>query len=182
MISRLVPTSCVRACTAAPTEISFNYSDDPEQAYAAEVEFITRKEWIAELQVLVTSVKEVNDMSEEAITENSSAGIAKAKLNAVYPDLDDESISSSTVTSLAKEPCVAQFLGTVQKLQATSALELHRQLQGFVNSKEKGTHKETELWPLIRVIRIYTKSSALSTGAVIVDLVSQLRTPAKKHV
>lgn len=27
-----------------------------------------------------------------------------------------------------------------------------------------------EFWPLIKVVRIYTKAEALSTGAVIVDL------------
>jgi hypothetical protein len=38
------------------------------------------------------------------------------------------------------------------------------------DSKKKKEKRETEWWPLIRVVRIYTKADALSTGAVIVDL------------
>jgi hypothetical protein len=45
-----------------------------------------------------------------------------------------------------------------------------------VDSKEKSTNdnkkqgREIEYWPLIKVVKIYTKSDALSTGAVVVDL------------
>jgi hypothetical protein len=51
---------------------------------------------------------------------------------------------------------------------------MYRQLQNYVDSKEKtaATGQTMEYWPLIKVVRIYTKAAALSTGAVIVDLVS----------
>jgi hypothetical protein len=38
------------------------------------------------------------------------------------------------------------------------------------DSKKKKEKKQMEFWPLIKVVRIYTKAEALSTGAVIVDL------------
>lgn len=47
---RLVPTNCMRACTAVVTEISYNKEDgDP---YRASIEFITVEEWEKELRVL----------------------------------------------------------------------------------------------------------------------------------
>lgn len=47
---RLVPTNCMRACTAVVTEISYNHeTDDP---YRASIEFITAAEWEKELRVL----------------------------------------------------------------------------------------------------------------------------------
>lgn len=47
---RLVPTNCMRACTAVVTEISYNgENDDP---YRASIEFITAAEWEKELKVL----------------------------------------------------------------------------------------------------------------------------------
>lgn len=47
---RLVPTNCMRACTAVVTEISYNKeNDDP---YRASIEFISPAEWEKELRVL----------------------------------------------------------------------------------------------------------------------------------
>jgi hypothetical protein len=39
---RVVPTSCMRACTAVVTEISWNESDKPSEKYRAEIEFISK--------------------------------------------------------------------------------------------------------------------------------------------
>lgn len=39
---RLVPTSCMRACTAVVTEMSYNTSKDPNKKYHAEIEFVSR--------------------------------------------------------------------------------------------------------------------------------------------
>lgn len=41
----LLPTNCMRACTAVPTEISYNDVEYPSARYRAEVEFNTAEEW-----------------------------------------------------------------------------------------------------------------------------------------
>ena len=41
---RLVPTNCMRACTAVVTEISYNDSKNDFQRYRAEIEFIKPEE------------------------------------------------------------------------------------------------------------------------------------------
>ncbi|USW48465.1 Putative P-loop containing nucleoside triphosphate hydrolase, dynamin [Septoria linicola] len=53
---RLVPTNCMRACTAVVTELSYNYSNIDTAKYRAEIEFIKPEEWRKELNVLFQEV------------------------------------------------------------------------------------------------------------------------------
>lgn len=168
---RLLATNCMRACTASPTEISYNYSDDPNELYRAEVEFITSAEWLKELQDLYSDLLDGNgEVSRESSNEDSEAGIAYAKIKAVYPRLVKETMPRHDPVELVNQPSVRSVLGTTRKLQATTASSLYRQLQSYVDSKEKNTDKTIEYWPLIKVVRIYTKAAVLSTGVCLVDL------------
>ena len=73
---------------------------------------------------------------------------------------------------------VSTILGSMRDIKENDPLIFYKKLQHYVDSKEKSTGskdkekkkegKEMEFWPLIRVVRIYVKSSALATGAVIV--------------
>ncbi|KAG7287089.1 hypothetical protein NEMBOFW57_006592 [Staphylotrichum longicolle] len=168
---RLLPTNCMRACTASPTEISYNHSDDPDELYRAEVEFITVDDWVKDLRALYSDLLDGNgEVSRECTNQDSDAGVAYAKIKAVYPKMTREMIASATPDALASQTAVRQVLGNVRKLRATTAASLYRQLQEYVDSKEKNTEKRMEFWPLIKVVRIYTKASALATGACLVDL------------
>ncbi|KAL8769219.1 MAG: hypothetical protein Q9209_004720 [Squamulea sp. 1 TL-2023] len=173
---RLVPTNCMRACTAVVTEISYNYEEQP---YCAEIEFITAEDWAKELKVLFQDLLDGDgNVSRECTNEDSDAGVAYAKIKAVYPQKTKEDISHSTIDRLLQE--VVHILGTRRNIKEMDSLMFYKKLQSFVDSKEKTTGKkdkdgkkpkrERELWPLIRVVRLYVKSPALATGAVIVDL------------
>lgn len=178
---RLLPTNCLRACTASPTEISFNYSDDPEELYRAEIEFISIEEWVRELHVLFSDLLDSNgQISREATNTDSDAGVAYAKVRAVYPQKTREMLAQANPENLANEPAVRDILGTTKLLKNATAKELYQRMQHYVDSKEKSTGPvdnrkrvgvPMEYWPLIKVVRIFTKAHALSTGAVIVDLV-----------
>ncbi|KAK1752155.1 hypothetical protein QBC47DRAFT_306133 [Echria macrotheca] len=168
---RLLPTNCMRACTASPTEISWNFSEDPSELYRAEVEFITADDWTKEVKGLLTDLLDGNgEVSRECTNTDSEAGVAYAKIKAVYPRKTKEMIASSDPDNLASEPAVARVLGTTRTLKARTADSLYRQLQQYVDSKEKNTDKTVEYWPLIKVVRIFTKAAALKTGACLVDL------------
>ncbi|KAK8136375.1 hypothetical protein PG984_004315 [Apiospora sp. TS-2023a] len=174
---RLLPTNCLRACTASPTEISYNYSDDPSELYKAEVEFITHEEWVKELEQLYADLLDPSgEISREASNTDSDAGVAYAKLKAVYPLKTKEMLAQADMGNLAAEPGVRNVLSSTKQLKATTSKDLYRQLQRYIDSKEKLTGDERkknvpmEFWPLIKVVRINTKANALSTGAVIVDL------------
>jgi len=149
---------------------------DPSSLYHAEVEFITSEEWIRELQVLFTDLLDTaGNVSHDCTNTDSDAGVAYAKLTAVYPQKTRDMLGKCDYQNLANEPNVRHILGSTKTLRATSSLDMYRSLQCYVNSQEKDRMKKdrpTEYWPLIKVVRIFTKAKALSTGACIVDLVS----------
>ncbi|GFF68332.1 hypothetical protein IFM62136_07245 [Aspergillus lentulus] len=174
---RLVPTNCMRACTAVVTEISYNSSDDP---YRADIEFITREDWEKELRVLFHDLFDGSgNVSREASNEESEAGVAYAKIKAVYPKFTREMLQNSSVEQLMRHPNVQNVLGSKREIAESDSLRFYKKLQFFVDSKEKTTGekdkdkkpaRDLEFWPLIKVVRLYVKAEALSTGAVIVDL------------
>ncbi|KAI1352363.1 hypothetical protein F5Y01DRAFT_324313 [Xylaria sp. FL0043] len=173
---RLLPTNCLRACTASPTEISFNYSDDPQELYRAEIEFITSQEFVRELQVLFTDLLDGSgQISREATNADTDAGIAYAKVKAIYPQKTRQMLAEANPEDLANEPAVRDILGSTKMLRKRTAKELYRAMQHYVDSKEKSAGAQRadtpmEYWPLIKVVRIFTKANALSAGAVVVDL------------
>ena len=176
---RLVPTNCMRACTAVVTEISYNFEETP---YRAEIEFITVESWKNELNVLFQDLLDGNgSVSRESANEDTEAGVAYAKIKAVYPKLTKEDIAHSSVEKLMKNESVSRLLGSCKSFSSSDGLKFYKDLQYYVDSKEKSTGRgkdkekdkkprEMEFWPLIKVVRLYVKADALSTGAVIVDL------------
>lgn len=163
----------MRACTASATEISYNYSDDPSQLYRAEIEFITAADWSQELNTLLEDLLDGSGhVSSDCTNPETDAGLAYSKIKAVYPQKTRDMIAESTPASLAREPAVRGVLGSVKRLKERTSAALFQGLQHYVDSKEKtaGSEKLMEFWPLIKVVRIYCKASALSTGAVVVDL------------
>lgn len=173
---RLVPTNCMRACTAVVTEISYN---DGEKPYRAQIEFISPADWEKELRTLYQDLLDGDGkVSRDCANEDTDAGIAYAKIKAVYPRKTKEDIANSSIQTMLRE--VSHVLGKSRDIEETDSLVFYKKLQNFVDSKEKSTgnkdkdkkkeRKEMEFWPLIRVVRIYVKSRALATGAVVVDL------------
>ena len=182
----LVPTNCMRACTAVVTEISWNDSMDTSAEYRAEIEFIDRVDWEEELTALMKDFLTGDGAVSRGIYESDSdAGIAWAKFQSVYPKLPRDTLNQYKVSDLMTKTDVLSVLGTTKTIEAAQASIFYQQLQHYVDSREKCNKKgrgndggrtkttkitEMEYWPLIKVVRIYTKSPALSTGAVIVDL------------
>ncbi|KAI7088860.1 hypothetical protein KC356_g3005 [Hortaea werneckii] len=181
---RLVPTNCMRACTAVVTELSYNHSNSETSRYRAEIQFIEPEEWRKELKILFEEVFDENGtITREISNPDSQAGIAYAKIRAVYHRHTKEMLANSTIDSLMRAKSVTDVLGTTRRINEKEPHDFYRRLQNYVDSKEKGTEKldkngnkitnpkrEFEFWPLIKVVKIYTKADALSTGAVIVDL------------
>ncbi|KAK6433370.1 hypothetical protein LTR95_010455 [Oleoguttula sp. CCFEE 5521] len=162
---RLVPTNCMRACTAVVTEISYNHSNAEGARYRAEIEFIRPEDWERELKILF---KEIFDheghILKEAHNPESDAGIAYAKIRAVYHKHTNEMLAKSTVASLMREPTVQSALGTTKRINSAECASFYTRLQHYVDSKEKieldkNGNKKTnpkrhfEYWPLIKVVK-----------------------------
>lgn len=163
----------MRACTAVITEVSWNEIDDPKQAYRAEIEYVSQQDWESELELLFDELLDENkNLSPAWRDANSEAAIALSKVKSVYPELTDDMIVRSSPKDLAQVEAVRSLLGTKQRFSFSSAEALYSELSVRIDSKEKGSRKKTglALWPLIRVVKIYVRSDALSTGVVLVDL------------
>lgn len=162
---RLVPTNCMRACTAVVTEMSYNDSEDPEARYRAEIKFITASDWEKELKILFEELVDGNGgISRECNNQDSEAGVAYAKIRAVYPGKTKEDLANSTVERLMQDVAVRNLLGSSKDFATGDPLHFYKSLQYFVDSKEKTTgdkeknkkNKEKramEYWPLIRVVK-----------------------------
>ncbi|KAL8382357.1 hypothetical protein RB595_006242 [Gaeumannomyces hyphopodioides] len=180
---RLLPTNCLRACTASPTEISYNYSEDPAERYRAEVEFISADSWVEELEILYGDMLDGDGGISNSL--DNEAKIALAKLHAVYPGKTKADLTDCEPEDLACDHSVRDILGTTKSLCGVTAEDLYGKIQVYVDSKEKSRTKKSkgkdvasqpaapvpmEFWPLIKAVRIFTKASALETGTVLVDL------------
>ncbi|ROW14908.1 hypothetical protein VPNG_03302 [Cytospora leucostoma] len=174
--AKLMPVNGYRACSATITEISYNESEIPEEKYRAEVEFISPEDWVSELQLLWGDLVDDNQLSSAYLDANAEAGIAYAKIKAVYPDLTREMIVKSKPEELANRKSVTAVVGKARKFAYSNAGDLYLALQKYLDSKEKGTKGSTTkpqdmaFWPLIKVVRVYCKADCLSSGAVLVDL------------
>lgn len=88
--ARLLPTSGYDACTSVATEVRYNYSSNPAEAYRAEVTFITKNELLNELLILREDVISVHNAgggpTGTSVTDdddNSPADVAWDKIHAV---------------------------------------------------------------------------------------------------
>ena len=173
----MVPTNCTKACTAFPIEISWNYDEDTSSAYRAEIEFISREEWQKELEVLLAEM-----LTEDCIASSGESGepkvetsISWAKFHAVYPPISRRDALRHDPFKLANDADL-ELLGSKQTFAHAEPSTFYRSVQAWAASrgrsigKKDATPTESESWPLIKVVKIYTRSPALSTGAVIVDL------------
>lgn len=166
----LLPTNCMRACTAVATEVSYNHDEDEENPYCAEVEFVSREEWAKEVNILLMEflAEETNERND--LDPESDAAKALAKVQAVYPSLSLEDLASSTSAQLATHPSVDRLLGTTMTVKCDNAQDIREQLEPYVDSNDKDD-ETAAFWPLVKVVRIFTKARVLANGVTIVDLV-----------
>lgn len=176
---KLLPTNGMRACTAVITEICYN--QDPETPYRAEVEFVSQHDWESELGLLFSEFLEDNAIAPAWKDPSSEAGVAYAKVKAVYPQLTHEMLVKSDAEKLARAPPVKDVLGTKLKFSCASPKELHSYLAKYLDSREKGSKtKEMAFWPIVKVVRIFTRADALSTNVCLVDLPGTLDSNAAR--
>ena len=130
----------MRACTAVVTELSYNYSNI---SYRAEIEFIKEEDWSKELTILSQDLLNDNgEVSRDCNNPDSDAGVAYAKIRAVYPKKTKEDMAKSNVATLLEE--VSGILGVTKKIQDDDSMKFYRSLQHYVDSKEKVTGKEVK--------------------------------------
>jgi hypothetical protein len=153
----------MRACTAVVTELSYNESDNPEKKYSAKIEFIAAADWEKELKILFQELIDADGkISRDCNNHESEAGVAYAKIRAVYPRKTKDDLGKSSVAALMEDPSVKNLFGTTRQIHCSGVKAFHAQLQHYVDSKEKSDsgdkkdkkeRKGMEFWPLIRVVK-----------------------------
>ncbi|KAF0323181.1 tat pathway signal sequence [Colletotrichum asianum] len=170
---RVVPTNCMRACTAVITEISWNTSNDDSKKYRAEIHFLSQAEWSTEVTALHRDILGNNgNLSEDIRVADSEAQNAYTVLKAVYPTHTDQQLVNADPYVLANFSKIREVIGTVQVVEEKGSDNFYKKIQSFVDSEEKGKGQDTTMayWPLIKSVRVFLKSEVLSTGVVLVDL------------
>ncbi|KAI4596485.1 hypothetical protein KJ359_005239 [Pestalotiopsis sp. 9143b] len=173
----LLPTNCMRACTSVITELSYNYAQAKAHRYRAEVEFVSDDDWRRELSQLVGDIIDpIGEVAGDVADAETEAGVAWAKIQAVYPHQTKESLMRTSVDILVDAPQVQAVLGKTEHVAGADSESFCEKMRQFIDSNDKenlrntGQKKPFEYWPLIKVVRIYVKADVLSTGAIIVDL------------
>lgn len=166
----IVPTSGMRACTAVVTEISYNH--DSKHQFKADIDFIEREVWEETIRRLIAEiVAQEGTLAFDRSTEKSDAGIAYAQVHAVYPWVTPEVLQNATaseseiepfINNLMQDDCV-QRLGTTVLLESNVERDFEQALKPFIDTGG-------EIWPLLKVVRLYVDSEVLDSGVTLVDL------------
>lgn len=138
---KVVPTNWMRACTAVVTEISYNYEEEP---YRAQIEFISSADWEKELKTLFQDLLDGNgQISRDCINEETDAGIAYAKIKAVYPRKTKEDIANSNIGTMLRE--VSAVLGSSRDIKETDSLLFteNYSISSTARKRLPGTRKKT---------------------------------------
>ncbi|EPQ31772.1 uncharacterized protein PFL1_01104 [Pseudozyma flocculosa PF-1] len=183
----IMPTSSNEACTTVPTKIL--YSSAPDE-YRAEIQFVAKDEWTAELQAYCTARRQESDTLPsngsapasaistqlrdkslepwDATEARFSLDATIAKLSALFPreTWDDFSDRRSWTAAkiLALNPAFKKPLGVTRHETAACAGDLRELLSRYDDPRR------CRIWPLITEIRVYLPSSVLRHGAALVDL------------
>lgn len=184
----ILATNCMRASTAVATEISYNHGDSQ---YRAQIEFISHQDWEQELSKMFLHLQLSTEnavITPAEIRSDPDTALVLDKLLAVYPWLNERDILNGSSGDLSGDTRVKNLLGKTDVIEEDNAQVFSDKLVSYLDSRGTGKGglvmrglggsmskpdtfgKEISLWPLIRVVRIYVKAEALSTGAVLVDL------------
>ncbi|KAJ7638747.1 hypothetical protein FB45DRAFT_988699 [Roridomyces roridus] len=175
---QIVPTSGMRACTAVVTEISYH----TKKTIDADISFLSREDWKAELDILLGDLIEEDGTIKRTTDLKSDAGIAWSKVHAVYPTISQETLVTMTADQIiAKDPMIAKILGTTKTITAKNSQSFAVEIQKYIDSKDRKGGKDKKdkekkkantpaFWPLIKQVNVRCSATALATGAILVDL------------
>lgn len=196
----LLGTSCMRASTAVATEIAYNYRSGKryraEMEFVSRGEWERElRALVGDLKD--DGENSFSGVRGETMARNFEAAVAMGKIRTVYPVLSVKEIKELDAEGLLRKGGVCDVLGQTVVVESDDPKAFARDLAVYidskgkcpkttapVNDKSKGkapirtvfdnqpttTTTATNYWPLVRVVRIYTKARALSTGATLVDL------------
>ena len=135
---QIVPTNCMRACTATIIELAFLTATVAGEVYVGEVEFITATEWVTELELLVSRAK--------SSQKDEAQQAALLKLKTVFGS-DFDAGSSKSVAELAADPACGD-VGKAIRFGAATSADFAKRLRPYVDSADEAD--KGARWPLVK--------------------------------
>jgi GTPase SAR1 family protein len=168
-----LPYNCTEACAAVAVEISWNPENDKNKAFRAGIQFVTATEWKAELDILVNELMSLDPGARRNPT-GADAKVAAAKIRTVYPDFDIDDLTAESTAGLMNDITVSELLvkKDVIEMATNKGEKFAEKIRKYIDSTPRlgaRRHKAAH-WPLVKVLRIFTKSPVLRTGLVLADL------------
>ncbi|OWO97707.1 hypothetical protein B2J93_2467 [Marssonina coronariae] len=167
----LLPTNGMRASTSVVVELSYNQSQNPAEKYTAVVDFCSPAEWTAEFELLRSDIEGRPENEKLSSSSTSDAGVAFAKLKAVYPGKDISDFLDMTQKDIVEDPNLFKILGHSRRIYSESARNFGKQINQYIDSANQlSKNTSLELWPLVRLVKVLIKADILRQGLVLVDL------------
>ena len=167
----ILPCNDMRASTAVVVQMSWNKSEEPEQAYRAEIDFISAEEWTREFEVLAHDIKNRPAGEKLDVKSGSDSSIACAKIAAVYPGADVLKLLEMPAEELLAERDLSDILGQTITINESEASTFAKTINGYVDSNNKGGNTtKAAFWPLVRLVKVFVRAPLLQHGLVLVDL------------
>ncbi|XP_051774701.1 nuclear GTPase SLIP-GC-like isoform X4 [Erpetoichthys calabaricus] len=165
----LLPTSGQKACTSCIVEVKA-HEDLFNETYKAEIEFISKEDWIKELKTPFESCQIDNDQGlsdpdddDDEDGEDSEGEMAKEKLTAVYGE-EGPSKSYDELVNIKLE----MFTPPKKTIIAESVKELSKNINQFIRSDMDS--KTKSYWPLVKSVTLCVpRNQNLLDNVVLID-------------
>lgn len=170
---QILPTNCMRACTATIIEMTYLASANAGERYVAKINFVTKDEWAQELKMLCCTIATAKaEAPAEAKATDWLVGAANhavIKLRSIYGSGMEDQILSADLSSLQTCEKVNRLLenGAV-RLGADTAGELSQKLETMGLDSDNDT-SDGATWPLTKTVNVQGPWPLLQQGVRLVD-------------
>jgi GTP-binding protein EngB required for normal cell division len=163
----LLLTSGTMACTAVAIEVQYNDREDG-LPYRAEIEMVDEQSFTDELNILKDDINDIDNADVKAGRIPEELKVSLDKVKVLFPNLSFSEIKAVSCYGLVTKLQLDVKFGETIQLDATKAAELRTKVSKYIKSTEKPGI--LNLWPLVKLVRIFVKSPFLKDGTIFVDL------------
>ena len=170
---QILPTNCMRACTATIIEMTHLASANAGERYVATINFVTKDEWAQELNALCYHIAKAKaEAPEEAKATDwlvGDANDAVIKLRSIYGSGMEAQILSADLSSLQACEKVNHLLENGEvRLGADTASDLSQKLETMGLDSDNDT-SDGATWPLTKTVNVQGPWPLLQQGVRLVD-------------
>ncbi|KAF7302064.1 hypothetical protein MIND_00773100 [Mycena indigotica] len=138
--ANIVPTSGIQACTSVVTEIAYH----TKPTIDADVSFLSRDEWKAELEILLSDLVEDNGSLKPTTDLKSDAGVAWLKVHAVYPTIDTSQLILMTPDQIISSNIeIEGILGSSREISTPNYKKFRHEINKYIDANDHRRGKDT---------------------------------------